>query len=623
MQYRPEIDGLRALAVVPVILSHAGFQAVSGGFVGVDIFFVISGYLITSIILAEKAANTFSLINFYERRARRILPALFVVLVICLPLAWLCLLPADLKNFSKSVIAVSTFTANFLFWRWSGYFDTASQLKPLLHTWTLAVEEQFYLFFPLFLMLLWRLAKSRIFIVLTVVALLSFGLGQYFSVSRPFFAFYLLPTRGWELLVGVLLAVWQNSACGNRRVSANTLSALSFVGLFAVLGSIFLFTKAVITPSFFTLIPTLGTALIIFGANQGNMVGKLLSAKAMVLIGLLSYSAYLWHQPLLAFARHRYGEPSEYLLIAIVLVTFLLSYLSYKFIETPVRNQKKFNREFIFKGAAICSAIFICIGLAGLLTNGFSQRFSIGDKEIAELDVFELSRYTDKVFLQHEHKNFEDNGKRKILLIGDSYSRDIANVVFESNLKDNLQLSTHHIAVLCGNLSQGFDLEKLIPKELLPGCVRDGWYEVAGIQRQLVEADEIWLASKWQPWVAQRLPESVEHLQRKYNKKIVVFGTKDFGAVSPKNLLKVPYSDRINTRQTVSKETEQVNLLMQKSLPSKVFINLLDIFCNPQNECSLFDEQGKLVSYDGTHLTVVGAKLLASKLENYRDLFKK
>ena len=157
----------------------------------------------------------------------------------------------------------------------------------------------------------------------------------------------------------------------------------------------------------------------------------------------------------------------------------------------------------------------------------------------------------------------------------------------------------------------------------MPGCVRDGWYEVAGIQRQLVEADEIWLASKWQLWVAQLLPESVEHLQRKYNKKIVVFGTKDFGTVNPKNLLRTAYPDRINTTQAVSKETEQVNLLMQKSLPSKVFINLLDIFCNPQNECPLFDAQGKLLSYDGTHLTVVGAKLLASKLENYPGLFKK
>jgi hypothetical protein len=442
-------------------------------------------------------------------------------------------------------------------------------------------------------------------------------------VSRPFFAFYLLPTRGWELLLGVLLALWQNSVGDNRTVSATTLSALSFVGLFAVLGSIFLFTKDVITPSFFTLIPTLGTALIIFGANQGNIVGKLLSAKILVLIGLLSYSAYLWHQPLLAFARHRYGDLSDTVLIAIVLVTFLLSFLSWKFIETPVRNQKKFSREFIFKGTGICSAIFICIGLAGLLTNGFSQRFSIDDKEIAELDVFEQSRYTDKVFLQHEHKNFEDNGKRKILLIGDSYARDIANVVFESNLKNNLQLSTHHIAVLCGNLSQGFDLKKLIPKELLPGCVRDGWYEVAGIQRQLVEADEIWLASKWQPWVAQKLPESVEHLKSKYNKKIVVFGTKDFGVVNAKNLLGSAYLERITLSNAVSKETEQVNLLMQASLPSGVFINLLGIFCNPKNECRLFDEQGKLVSYDGTHLTAAGARLLGSKLQRYPDLLKK
>jgi hypothetical protein len=353
------------------------------------------------------------------------------------------------------------------------------------------------------------------------------------------------------------------------------------------------------------------------------MVGKLLSAKAIVLIGLLSYSAYLWHQPLLAFARHRYGEPSEPVLIAIVLVTFLLSYLSYKFIETPFRNQKKFSREFIFKGGGICSVIFICIGIAGILTNGFSQRFSIDDREIAELDVFQQSRYTDKVFLQHEHKNFEDNGKRKILLIGDSYSRDIANVVFESNLRDKFQLSTHHIAVLCGNLSQGFDLEKFIPKGLLPGCVRDGWYDVPGIQRQLVEADEIWLASKWQPWVAQKLPESVEHLQNKYNKKIVVFGTKDFGTVNPKNLLRTPYADRVNTTHTVSKETEQVNLLMQKSLPLGTFINLLEIFCNSQNECSLFDAQGKLLSYDGTHLTAVGARSLAAKLESYPGLFKK
>lgn len=162
MEYRREIDGLRALAVLPVILFHAGFKIFSGGFVGVDIFFVISGYLITSIILAEKEAGTFSIMRFYERRARRILPALFLVMLTCLPFAWLWLLPHDMQNFSQSLIAVSAFISNILFWLTSGYFETAAELKPLLHTWSLAVEEQYYLFFPVFIILTWHLGKRWI-----------------------------------------------------------------------------------------------------------------------------------------------------------------------------------------------------------------------------------------------------------------------------------------------------------------------------------------------------------------------------------------------------------------------------------------------------------------------------
>ncbi len=616
MKYRPEIDGLRALAVVPVILWHAGFQVVSGGFVGVDIFFVISGFLITSIILAEKESNTFSLIKFYERRARRILPALFFVMFTCIPIAWFVLLPADLKNFSKSLIAVSTFTSNFLFWRWSGYFDTASQLKPLLHTWSLAVEEQFYLFFPLFVMFLWRVAISRLGLALMLITILSFSLGQYFSASRPFFAFYLLPTRGWELLVGALLALWQSTTRNDSDLSTYTRSALSFIGLIAILGSVFLFTEEIPTPSFFTLIPTLGAALIIFGANQNNIVGKLLSGKVFVLVGLISYSAYLWHQPLLAFAKHRFVELSELLLFVLVLFTFFLSYISWKFIETPFRNQKKFSRKFIFTSAAFYSAIFISIGYIGIITNGFSQRFSIEDKEIAELDVFEQARYTDKRFLDHEHKDFENNGKRKILLIGDSFSRDLTNAIFESNLKDNIQLSTHHIAAICGNLSQIFDIEKSIPKRYLQDCIRNGWYEIPAIQRQLIDADEIWLASKWQPWVAKNLPQSIEYLKSQYNKKIIVFGTKNFGAVNIKDLLRETYPDRISFRQTTSKEAEEVNSVMNKSLPPGIFIDLLSMFCNAQSQCPLFDVDGNLLSYDGLHLTAAGARLLGFKLEN-------
>ena len=199
MIYRREIDGLRALAVVPVILFHAGFQAFSGGFVGVDVFFVISGYLITSIILAELETGTFSVVNFYERRARRILPALFFVMLACLPFAWLWLLPDYLKSFSQSLVAVPVFASNILFWITSGYFEPAAELKPLLHTWSLAVEEQYYVFFPLFLMLTWRLGRRWILSILAVLLVVSLAAAEWGSHAEPVPTFFLLPTRGWEL----------------------------------------------------------------------------------------------------------------------------------------------------------------------------------------------------------------------------------------------------------------------------------------------------------------------------------------------------------------------------------------------------------------------------------------
>ena len=198
MYYRREIDGLRAVAVLPVILFHAGFELFSGGFVGVDVFFVISGYLITTIIINEMDDGKFSLLNFYERRARRILPALFFVVLCCIPFAWFLLLPSDMKDFSQSLVAVSTFSSNILFWRESGYFDTAAELKPLLHTWSLAVEEQFYILFPLFLMAAWRFGKRAIVWTLIASFAISLAVAHWGAYNKPGDAFFLLPTRAWE-----------------------------------------------------------------------------------------------------------------------------------------------------------------------------------------------------------------------------------------------------------------------------------------------------------------------------------------------------------------------------------------------------------------------------------------
>jgi peptidoglycan/LPS O-acetylase OafA/YrhL len=225
MDYRREIDGLRALAVLPVILFHAGFETFSGGFVGVDVFFVISGYLITTIILAELEQGKFSIVNFYERRARRILPALFLVMLVCIPFAWVSLTPADLNSFAKSLVAVPLFVSNVFFWRDGGYFETAAELKPLLHTWSLAVEEQYYVLFPLFLMLFWRLGKRLILVSLGLVFVASIAIAQWGAYAQPTAAFFLLPTRGWELLIGAFAAFYLAQA--NRKDYGQTISEVA------------------------------------------------------------------------------------------------------------------------------------------------------------------------------------------------------------------------------------------------------------------------------------------------------------------------------------------------------------------------------------------------------------
>ena len=378
MDYRREIDGLRALAVLPVIFFHAGFQAFSGGFVGVDIFFVISGYLITSIILTEKSSGRFTLINFYERRARRILPALFVVMLACLPFAWLWLLPDNLNDFSKSLILVSIFSSNFLFFNQSGYFDTAVELKPLLHTWSLAVEEQYYLLFPIFISILWSKFWGRASGIILFVALISLIFSHWSAYNYPVANFYLLPTRIWELFIGALVALYlfnhnQNSL-SERKIS----SVLGIVGLMLIVISIFTFDEGTPFPSFYALIPTIGTALIILFTSQNELVGKWLGNKIFVGIGLISYSAYLWHQPLFAFARLRsFDAPTTGLFLALSLLAIFLAFLSWKYVEKPFRDKNKFSQKHIFIYSLIGSLFFIGLGITGNINKGFDQRFSM------------------------------------------------------------------------------------------------------------------------------------------------------------------------------------------------------------------------------------------------------
>lgn len=450
MKYRKEIDGLRAVAVIPVILFHAGFPAFSGGFVGVDVFFVISGYLITTIILAEIERGTFSLVNFYERRIRRILPALFLVMFVCLPFAWLWLLPPEMKGFSQSLIAVSTFSSNIFFWKTSDYWDTAGELIPLLHTWSLAVEEQYYVVFPLFLMLMWRFRKRWILSSFVVVAATSLLLAQWGSYQHPTATFYLLVTRGWELAIGASIAfyfLYRKQTIRTLLSHRSIDEVLSALGLLMIGYAVYSFDETVPFPGLYALVPTVGTGLIILFSSSRTMIGRLLGLKLLVGIGLISYSAYLWHQPLFAFARYRsLKSPTATIFLMLSVLAIVLAYLSWRYIEKPFRTKGLFDRKVIFAFAAIGSAFFIAIGLTGQLNGGWPDRI---DETLKSSIEIAKKRHPDEHFcladsdendVTKESCKLVASDSRFAYLMGDSHAIAMAGAMKAAFEQTNIGL---------------------------------------------------------------------------------------------------------------------------------------------------------------------------------------
>jgi peptidoglycan/LPS O-acetylase OafA/YrhL len=425
LDYRPEIDGLRALAVIPVILFHAGLSLFGGGFVGVDVFFVISGYLITSILLKELNNDSYSLAIFYQRRARRILPALFFVALACIPFAWFWLPPKDMLDFAQSLSAVSIFSSNLYFLSESNYFDIEVELKPLLHTWSLAVEEQYYVFFPLLLALIWRVRKQAVTPTLLILAGLSLYFAQWTAYNYPKAGFYLLPTRGWELLIGSLVAISTFKGNIPSWIKPQLNELLSLCGLAFIVIAVFIFDKHTPFPSVYALLPTMGTALIILFATKGTLTNKLLCNGLLVKLGLISYSAYLVHQPLFAFARHRsLGEPSIGLMATIVFGSFVAAYFIWKFIEQPFRTNKQIisGKKLLLLAVCIIVGLFT-FGMAAIATDGFSGRYSkhqLAQYQQAMAHEFEWNGCNlDKCDSKHTRK-------AKIVLIGDSHATSIA-----------------------------------------------------------------------------------------------------------------------------------------------------------------------------------------------------
>lgn len=411
--YRPEIDGLRAIAVLAVMVFHSSLTLFPGGYLGVDIFFVISGFLITKVLLNEMSQGSFSLKEFFYRRIRRIMPALWFVMAICLAAGLLILLPGSMLMLVESSIATTLFGSNFYFWQQSGYFDTSSYLKPLLHTWSLAVEEQYYVVYPLLLLAAFRLTSRKTLIGLFVLATMaSFMLAIVASNFSPTWSFFLLPTRVWEFSIGGLAAFYALSQSGRLEILRER-DWIGKAGLLAIFLALMFFDEHQVGlshPGWFTLVPVIGTfAVLISGADTSS--SRFLCSKPLVFIGTMSYSAYLWHQPIFAFAAHlTRQEPDVGFSIVLLSLSLGAAYLTYKFVEQPFRDRDRFSRRQTFQLALIISPAFLIFGMLGLHTQGFADRFNVAFQGDVGQEIFH--QYLEDNFLPCENANIEESSEK-------------------------------------------------------------------------------------------------------------------------------------------------------------------------------------------------------------------
>lgn len=616
MQYRSEIDGLRALAVLPVILFHAGYELFSGGFVGVDVFFVISGYLITTIILSELASDKFSIVNFYERRARRILPALFVVIAACIPFAWVWLDPFALKEFFQSMLATSVFSSNIYFYLKTGYFDVSAELKPLLHTWSLAVEEQYYVLIPLLMIGLWKVNKKLIGAAFILILLLSLAAAEYFVRIDGSFNFYLLPTRAWELMLGSLVAVFAHRI--PLQSDSKRMVFLSSFGLGLILYAVFAFDETTPFPSLYTLIPTLGVVFILCSSSKTNIVNRLLSHKILVSIGLVSYSAYLWHQPILAFYRTiTFNEPTWWVGVLVTLSTLALASLTYHFVEQPFRNKNSAvwtkRNIFLFSGFGI--VLFASIGVAGHQQKGFPER----NEQFLRIEqnIGLSSECSGASFIEESCKTSDDPS---YLLWGDSHAMHLAQ---------GLQIAAEEQGVWQLTLSACSPVLGLLdaPRKALISCkdFNEGVLEHVNklskhSERTLILSSSVSLADVA---MRQKFKKTMSRLNRSQMQVVLVSSTPHFPKVEEciiKSLRGNGPLSACQYRLEDAKNFESFENERQLAAQYGIqYISLVPLFCNVQQQCSI-EQNGVLLLRDASHLTTEAKDKVADLLRAELDI---
>ena len=652
LTYRPEIDGLRAIAVGVVILYHAklsilGYQPFRGGFIGVDIFFVISGYLITSIILKELVTTgSFSFKHFYERRVRRILPALLVVMLLSFPFAYLCLLPIDFIDYSKSILYSLGFSSNFYFHYSGQVYDAESGLlKPFLHTWSLSVEEQYYILFPVVLLITFKYFRKYLIHILIIGFIVSLGLAEYTTRHYPSASFYLIHTRMWELLVGSILAYFEIIK-GSRSKIKNLNKILPFIGLILIGHSIIFFNDEIFHPSFYTLSPIIGVCLIIWFSDKDELITKILSTKLFVGIGLISYSLYLWHYPIFAFERiTEFAENNIIKELFLGLIILFLSIATYYLVERPFRNKKNNFKKLVL--TIIVSIIFlISISSYIIKNNGINTRLPKilqNNLQAENIHLYQKDN-THKIFLVGDshakaltYNLNKELKEKKISLYGfytNIYLKDFNSIkrftkIIDKNFLQNnnkinnfLKVNSNSIVILHHRWSRKilethFDNEEGSREER--DMAAPDYYEPIGKQT--------YSQIERQGYIKEGMISIINDILKQGHKLILVYPVPEMGFDVRRKLMKESIKEKLSFGKFSTPILSGSNKVFKKR--NKLVFEILDsvqnssiyriyphkLFCDKQikNRC-IANDKSNLFYYDDDHLSLKGSQLVVDEI---------
>lgn len=585
IKYRPEIDGLRTIAVFSVIIFHAGY--LPNGYLGVDIFFVISGYLITGIIWKDIVAEKFSISNFYERRIRRIIPLMLVISSFSYLLGWFFLLPDDFENLCQSIIATVFFSNNLLLFLTSGYWNIVNEYKPLMHTWSLGVEEQFYFIYPLILILFSKISRKKLFAVLIAILFVSFISNLLYTNNN--FNFFSVTSRFWQLSLGGLASIFTSTEYfKNISKHKNLLQVIGNVSFAIILLFLISFIPKELNGIWLNLGATLSVVSLILFSNNSFLL-KFLYNKSIVFIGKLSFSIYLWHQLVFVYFRiNSLEDLSIWKYCIAILVTVALSLLTYYFIETPFRNKEFIRKGKLYVLLIFVSGILLSCSYYAYKKSGIIRNYpELGLLEVDKHTAGENAEYNDRIYKMDI--DFKKEIKtRKILVIGNSFGRDFVNMLIENHFNDTFQISYIY--------KNNFDFKKY--------------------HDRLIESDVIIISGPSKESEYNGMKESFLLLKEKYsnmNKKFFFVGTKNFGKNSNAFFNTSNSQDRCKLRTALQSGYFELNNLGKRDFNNE-YIDVLGLIIDSNKMVPVFTDDCKLISQDCEHLTKFGAKFLGEKL---------